>query len=497
MPGALCVYDGPLALRLFALVSVLAASVLAQTGPAYRVITTAGVESLAVQATNGTVDMVTLDAVARLFGLTVRDDARAGGAVIAAGSDRIIITSGQASASINGRLVSLAAPVARSGSTWLVPVDLVRTLRRGADIRRDARLIVLPPAVVPTVTPRLERTSGGARLTLSLSPAAPTRITRDAGQVTVRVQAPALDLVALAAGSPDLVRDLRVAESSLIVELGPLVATVRHEAATSGDTVVLELVATAGAVTPPAPPPPPAAFDRPESGLRTVVIDPGHGGDDTGVRGADGVVEKDVTLAVALRLKSVLESRYGLRVLLTRDADNGVDLDRRAAVANNNKADLFISLHANASPLAGVRGAQVLSLDPEMYATVDGAPALTPAAGASVPLVGGGTRIIDIVPWHLAQLPRAAESLTLAGIVTRRLVDAGVGLLPAPSVRGPWRGLVGANMPAVLIELGMLTNDEDARQLREESYRTLLAEAIGLAVGDIRTGIPRPSGGRP
>ncbi|MGE3344755.1 MAG: stalk domain-containing protein, partial [Vicinamibacterales bacterium] len=191
-----------MALRLFALVSVLAASVLAQTGPAYRVITTAGVESLAVQATNGTVDMVTLDAVARLFGLTVRDDARAGGAVIAAGSDRIIITSGQASASINGRLVSLAAPVARSGSTWLVPVDLVRTLRRGADIRRDARLIVLPPAVVPTVTPRLERTSGGARLTLSLSPAAPTRITRDAGQVTVRVQAPALDLVALAAGSP-------------------------------------------------------------------------------------------------------------------------------------------------------------------------------------------------------------------------------------------------------------------------------------------------------
>ncbi len=495
MPGALCVYDGRLALRLFALVSLMAASVLAQTGAAYRVITAAAVQTLPVHATNGTVDMVTLDAVARLFGLTVRDDARAGGAVIASGSDRVIITSGQSSVAVNGRVVSLPAPVSRSGSTWLVPVDLIRNLRRGADIRRESRLIVIPPAVVPTITPRLERTPTGARLTLSLSPAAPARVTRDGAQLTVRLQAPALDLVALPTGSPDFVRDIRLADTSVIIDLGPLVANVRSEPATTGDTIVIELVAPAGSVTPP-PASSPATFDRPEPGLRTVVIDPGHGGDDAGVRGADGLSEKEVTLAVALRLKNVLESRYGLRVLLTRDADTNVDLDRRASVANNNKADLFISLHANASPLAAVRGAQVLSLDPEMYATVDGSPNLTPAAGASVPLVGGGTRMIDIVPWHLAQLPRAPESLTLAGIVTRRLVDAGVGLLPTPSVRGPWRGLVGANMPAVLIELGMLTNEEDAAQLRDDSYRTLLAEAIGLAVGDVRRGIPRPDGGQ-
>jgi N-acetylmuramoyl-L-alanine amidase len=484
-----------LALRLFALVFIVTASLFAQTGAAYRVVTTAGVQTLPVQAANGTVDMVTLDAVARLFGLTVRDDARAGGAVIASGSDRIIITPGQSSVAVNGRVVSLPAAISRSGSTWLVPVDLIRNLRRGADIRRESRLIVIPPAVVPTVTPRLERTSTGARLTLSLAPAAPSRITRDGTQVTVRLQAPALDLVALSAGSPDFVRDIRVAESSLVVDLGPLVANVRNDAATTGDTIVIELVAPAGSVAPP-PAAPPPSFDRPEPGLRTVVIDPGHGGDDAGVRGADGIIEKDVTLAVATRLKNVLESRYGLRVLLTREGDANVDLDRRASVANNNKADLFISLHANASPLAAVRGAQVLSLDPEMYATVDGTPNLTPAAGASVPLVGGGTRLIDIVPWHLAQLPRAPESLTLAGIVTRRLVDAGVGLLPTPSVRGPWRGLVGANMPAVLIELGMLSNEDDARQLREDSYRTLLAEAVGLAIGDVRGGIPRPSGGQ-
>ena len=95
------------------------------------------------------------------------------------------------------------------------------------------------------------------------------------------------------------------------------------------------------------------------------MIDPGHGGDEQGTQGAGGLLEKDLVLDVARRLRSVLDGRLGIRVLLTRDDDRLVPHDERASIANNNKADLFISLHANSSPNKSAKGAEVfyLSLD--------------------------------------------------------------------------------------------------------------------------------------
>ena len=156
----------------------------------------------------------------------------------------------------------------------------------------------------------------------------------------------------------------------------------------------------------PAPRPQDAAGDRSRrrARIRTVVIDPGHGGDDDGATGAGGTKEKDLTLQIARRLKAAIESRLGLRVLLTRDSDEDVPLDRRTALANNNKADLFLSLHANASVRPVVRGAQVLSLSLEDYPAAARRPI---HAATSVPVVGGGTRNIEPVPWDLAQLPFA------------------------------------------------------------------------------------------
>jgi len=95
------------------------------------------------------------------------------------------------------------------------------------------------------------------------------------------------------------------------------------------------------------------------------MLDPGHGGDDAGVKGPNGTMEKDVVLAVAKRVKSAIEGRLGIRVIMTREEDKMADADTRAAIANNNKADLFISLHANGSPRAATKGALIyyLSLD--------------------------------------------------------------------------------------------------------------------------------------
>jgi N-acetylmuramoyl-L-alanine amidase len=101
--------------------------------------------------------------------------------------------------------------------------------------------------------------------------------------------------------------------------------------------------------------------------LRTIIIDAGHGGQDTGAVGAGGAKEKDVTLQMARRLKAAIEGRLGLRVLLTRDNDDEVTIDRRTELANNNKADLFISLHVNWSSRPAAHGAQIYTLSLEGY----------------------------------------------------------------------------------------------------------------------------------
>src|SRR5204862_4168795 len=132
----------------------------------------------------------------------------------------------------------------------------------------------------------------------------------------------------------------------LAVGLGPGVGSVKASDAPrdpDGTRITLDLFpppettppSTAGPTVPPAPTAPPELFPTP--GVHIVVIDPGHGGEETGAHGTKGMLEKTVTLSVARRLKATLESRLGARVILTRDSDQSVGLDQRAALANNNK----------------------------------------------------------------------------------------------------------------------------------------------------------------
>ncbi len=459
----------------------------AQDPVSYRVITTDGVLSLAVHASTSTTDIVTLDAVARLFGLLVRDDPRAGGVVVVAGTERVVLTEGQSTVSAGGRLLSLSAPVTRAGTTWLVPVDFLRTLNRGIDVRRGSRLIVVAPAVVPRVTPRLEQTATGGRLELAIDPGTQTRVTRDGRVVSIRFSANEVEAAPLAGAQASLIANVRVDGPSLIVELGSGVTDIRTETAGDPTRVVIDLIAAVPpAVTTPAAPP--VALDR-TPGIRTVVLDPGHGGDDSGARSSAGVTEQQITLAIAQRVKASLESRLGVRVVLTRDGDTRVPDDRRAALANNNKADLFISLHANAAPRPETRGAQVLSLDAAEYANVAGAAPRSDAPPLPMAVVGGGTRLIDTVPWHLAQLPHVSASASFADVMAQRLAASGLTMHTRPVDVGPLRVLVGANMPAILIELGMLSNDEDARGLTSADRVAAIVEAIVSAVSDVRFGV--------
>ncbi len=179
---------------------------------------------------------------------------------------------------------------------------------------------------------------------------------------------------------------------------------------------------------------------------------------------------------------------------MTRDSDDTLAIDRRAALANNNKADLFLSLHANASVRPNARGAQVYSLNVGDY------PQVTSEAETkrrTVPLLGGGTRVIDPVPWELAQLPFAEQSAAFGALIVQHFGEHKVALHSRPSLTAPLRVLAGANMPAVLIELGFLSNAEDEAALGAAETQAAIVDALIAAITDVRRGLAAVERHRP
>jgi N-acetylmuramoyl-L-alanine amidase len=467
-----------------------------QAGSTYTLISSDARRTLPFRTSNG-VDMVPLDQLAGLFGVTVTEDTLAGGLLIEARGQRIIAVPGQSFVQAAGRVVQLSGPIVRDRNAWQVPVDFIALALGPATgqritIRRSSRLVLIGDVRVPQITARGERTPNGGRVVVEIQPPTPHRVTREGNRLLIRFDAAALDPGQIAAQVPEYVTAARVDGTTLVLTLGPSAAEFRAEDDRDGSPLTIDLSA---APPPPPPPPPPPTAARPQEPpaidltpgtIRTVVIDPGHGGADEGVKGA-GVKEKDFTLQIARRLKATIESRLGLRVLLTRDSDEDVPLDRRTALANNNKADLFLSLHVNASVRPAIRGAQVLSLSLEDY------PAATEAGDArrnSVPVIGGTMRNIEPVPWNLAQLPFARRSSALAAILVEHFRERNVPMFGRPASQAPLRVLVGANMPAVLIELGFFSNTADERALTSGELSSAIVDAIVVSVGEVRRGIP-------
>jgi len=233
--------------------------------------------------------------------------------------------------------------------------------------------------------------------------------------------------------------------------------------------------------------------------IRTVVLDPGHGGADEGVHGLNGTKEKDLVLAFARRLKAEIESKLQIHVLLTREGDDSVPIDSRAVYANTSKADLFISLHANASVRQTLRGTEVMYLSTEDIApTLSGGKTTRPAVTKppeTVPLVNGGTRLIQPVPWDVAQLPYVEQSAIFSATLVKHLTDRAIpGNMPLQAT-APLRALVGANMPAVLVELGFLTNPDDEAALNGPDAPAAIIAAIVDTIADVKFGFPAPGGG--
>jgi N-acetylmuramoyl-L-alanine amidase len=286
---------------------------------------------------------------------------------------------------------------------------------------------------------------------------------------------------------PDrLIKSVRVRDNQILIELA---------AQTAADDYVLEnpfrLVfdvhhaegsASTAASTPAAPAAHPMTS---EVGAYTIVLDPGHGGSDTGAHGPAGSLEKNLTLILARTLKRRLEDRLPVEVVLTRDDDEELPLDSRAAVANQHKAALFISIHLNSAPSAGAQGAETyfLSLDAsdELAAAAADAENQALVAEGGTADEGDPLRDLQLILWDLAQSHHLAESQRLASLIQEEL-NLTLSLRDRGVKQAPFRVLMGAAMPAVLVELGFLTDPVEEQQLNDPEYRSRLVDTLVRAI---------------
>jgi N-acetylmuramoyl-L-alanine amidase len=222
--------------------------------------------------------------------------------------------------------------------------------------------------------------------------------------------------------------------------------------------------------------------------LRVMVLDAGHGGHDSGALGPTGLMEKELVLDVTRRVAKLVGDQLGIKVLLSRDGDHFVTLRDRTSFANKQRADVFVSIHANAHRETASEGVETYFLSSE--ATDNGARQVAALENSVVQLEkpaarGRGADIVKTILWDLAQSEFQEESSRLAEIVQDSMTH---------SLRIPSRGvkqagfyvLGGAAMPAVLIEIGFVTNPKEERKLRETRYRDDIARAIASGLRDYK-----------
>ncbi len=213
----------------------------------------------------------------------------------------------------------------------------------------------------------------------------------------------------------------------------------------------------------------------PVSGL--IIIDPGHGGKERGAVGPTGIKEKDICLAIAKKLEKLIK-KSGLRAILTRSRDYDISLEERTAVANKHQADLFISIHVNASPRPSTRGIETFFLSLE--ASDDEARMVAAFENKAFGFEGKGVKELgdlEFILWDMAQTEYLEESSRLAELIQVYLVqflnskDRGV-------KQAPFYVLMGVAMPAVLVEVGFVSNSLEGERLSSDYIQEKIARAL-------------------
>ena len=423
--------------------------------------------------------------------LEVREDSRASTLTVTAGGQVIILTPNQQLVSVAGRLVSLRAAPSRVDGRWLVPLDFInRALAlvhdENLELRQGSKLLLIGDVQVPRVNVSYRSQHDSGRVSLEINPYTAYSVAEESGRLVIRFESDAIDVTELPSTSGNLIRKFETMAllPGIAIDLGPAFGSFSVSSQLAPNNVsqlVVDLrsTGTATADTTSTTPKNPPADELPDftsrPTIRVVAIDAGHGGKEEGARGLEGTLEKDVTLSVARRLRDGIERRLGLRVILTRTQDVTVDLDERAAIANNNKADLFISLHVNASTRPSAEGAEVFYLSIDEYG--EEARELAEREGQPLPVIGGGTREIDLILWEMAQVRYLEHSARYAEFVEQELRHR-VPMSPRAIQPAPFRVLVGANMTAVLVEMGFISNPNQELQLANATFQNNVVDAL-------------------
>jgi N-acetylmuramoyl-L-alanine amidase len=387
---------------------------------------------------------------------------------------------------VDGAPVVLEAPVRVRQGVWLVPETFL------ARVMPHVQPVV---AASPTTTAPTIARAATAPAPVSLEemrfrsyPSFTRIVLETSGPLTARVES--------SAGKEARVRLLGLTADARSEEIGDgFIQAARLERA--GADAILRVVfeGTAGEVKASALADPPRLvldFLRPAetapsperreaaTPLRVIVLDAGHGGHDAGAVGPGGLQEKDLVLDVTRRVARLVEDRLNVKVRLSRDGDHFVPLRDRTSFANKERADLFVSIHANAHRETASAGVETYFLSSE---ATDSTARQVAALENSVvqlektPSRGGRLDAVKAILWDLAQSEFQLESSRLAEVVQDSMTE---------SLRIPNRGvkqagfyvLGGAAMPAILIEIGFVTNPKEERRLKESKYRDEIARAI-------------------
>ncbi|HEX8960639.1 MAG TPA: N-acetylmuramoyl-L-alanine amidase, partial [Geobacteraceae bacterium] len=207
-----------------------------------------------------------------------------------------------------------------------------------------------------------------------------------------------------------------------------------------------------------------------------IVVDPGHGGHDSGAVGPDGTREKDVVLAIGLKLRGMLKEELGLDVVMTRATDIFIPLEERTAIANKVNADLFLSVHANAALNRSASGIETYYLN--LAKTEKAAQLAAKENGTTLEKVS----LLQAVLFDLMANYKLNDSAHLADdvqkAVYRRVSAHYPGVKNLGVKQGPFYVLVGATMPSILVETAFVSNEREEERLKDAQYQDTTAEGI-------------------
>ena len=407
------------------------------------------------------------------------DDFRLETFTVGSPNARLVTTRNSALISVNGQVVLLQNPVRRDDGQWFVPVDF---LSQGI-----SRITGIEFRYRPGSTRVFAGSAGATELAMNVQALGPlTRLTLRAGaplQVEIQRETPQRTVILLKGKPIDPLRERldykdRLVDSivfedadgvpKILAGTAAEVHEVRPTSTDEGRVYFIDFLREAAVSTPVTSAPPPSTAARPDvaapSGrIRLVVIDPGHGGDDTGTT-ISGTLEKELTLAIARKLRGSIQNRLGATVLLTRDSDVRLSNEARAAAANSSQADLFISLHIGYS-------ANSQNSSSSIYIIQDGyaenlAPDIAPDR--------------MFLPWYLAYRNSRPRSDQLAQTLQQELLKT----LPDWKffVRtGPIGVLATVTMPSIAVEIGNLNNPSNVQSLVDDAFQAQLSASIAAA----------------